>query len=102
MRSRTKFYTFFSLLTLFWIPLLLTMMIPEFNPLVIVYLLIYIISSTILYRRYIQNRKPEYPLGVYDPDDLSFPRSNLPRPIYKDMREHPEYFKNRNKKKKEE
>ena len=102
MRSKTKFYIFFSLLTCFWIPLLLTMVIPEFNPFVIVYLFFYITSSVILYRRYILNRKPEYPYGVYDPDDLSFPRSNLPRPIYKDIREHPEYFKNRNKKKKEE
>jgi len=83
-------------------PLLLSLILPEFNPVVILPLLVYIFSSTNIYQQYILSRKPEYPLGVFDPNDISFPRSNLPRPIYKDIREHPEYFKNRNKKKKEE
>ena len=102
MRSRTKFLLLFSILTTISAPLLLSYIIPVFNPVVILLLLIYIFSSAILYQRYILGRKPEYPYGVYDPDDISFPRSNLPRPIYKDIREHPEYFKTRNKKKKED
>lgn len=77
-------------------------MMPTFNPLVYIPLLINIFSTANLYQRYILHRKLEYPYGEYEPDDISFSRSNLSRPIYKDIREHPEYFKNRNKKKKEE
>jgi quinol-cytochrome oxidoreductase complex cytochrome b subunit len=43
--------------------------------------------------------RTRYPLASPDPKgDIYFPRSSIPRPIHRDLREHPEYFEKRKKK----
>jgi hypothetical protein len=60
----------------------------------------YIFVSCFLYLRYVKKVKPKYPLSPPSPEqDVYFPRTNIPRPIYKDHRDHPEYFDKKKKKK---
>lgn len=59
------------------------------------YVVFYVLASCYLYKRFIKGARPKYPLGIWDPDDVYFPRFNIPRPIYRDFREHPEYFRRR-------
>ena len=43
--------------------------------------------------------RTRYPMASPDPKgDIYFPRSNIPRPVHRDLREHPEYFEKRKKK----
>jgi hypothetical protein len=65
-------------------------------------LMFYMFFAAILRNIYLKGIKPRYPLGIRDPDNLSFPRTNIPRPIFKDLREHPEYFEKENKRKTDE
>jgi hypothetical protein len=38
-------------------------------------------------------RKKQYPQVLLDGyDDIYFPRTNIPRPLYRDIRKHPKYF----------
>ena len=46
----------------------------------------WIIGEAVLYKIYWKRVKPVYPLGVADPDDIYFPRFNIPRPLYLDER----------------
>lgn len=58
----------------------------------------YFLVSAILYNRFIRGRKPKYPLSPPGREwDPYFPRSNIPRPIHEDVREHPEFFKKKEK-----
>jgi len=50
-----------------------------------------------------RSKRPKYPAMSPDPGgDIYFPRSNIPRPVYRDVREHPMFFgiKKRSRKKK--
>lgn len=49
-----------------------------------------------------RSKRPKYPAMSPDPGgDIYFPRSNIPRPVYRDVREHPIFFgiKKRSRKK---
>ena len=49
--------------------------------------------------RKLKGTKTKYPMASPDLEgDVYFPRSNIPRPIHRDFREYPEYFKKRKKK----
>ncbi len=48
---------------------------------------LWVIGQAVLYKRYYVGVKPKYPLGVGNQDDIYFPRSNIPRPVYLDERE---------------
>jgi hypothetical protein len=62
----------------------------------------YIFASYFLYLRFVKKVKPKYPLSPPDLEqDVYFPRTNIPRPIYKDFHDHPEYFDKKKKKQKE-
>lgn len=40
-----------------------------------------------------RGKRPKYPAISPNPrGDIYFPRSNIPRPVYKDMRIHPRFF----------
>ena len=55
--------------------------------------IIYLVFSAVIYATYMGKRKKQYPLVLLDGnDDIYFPRTNIPRPLYRDMRTHPEAF----------
>jgi hypothetical protein len=73
-------------------------MLPIFAFLSVMLAVFYIFVTRFLYLRFVKKVKPKYPLvppgsgqGPY------FPRTNIPRPIYKDFREHPAYFDKKKK-----
>ncbi len=53
------------------------------------------IGQGILYKRFYLGVKPRYPMGATDPDDIYFPRSNIPRPIYLDERKRKAAMRNK-------
>lgn len=65
-------------------------------------LMVYLFIAAILRNIYLKGIRPRYPLGFRDPDDLYFPRTHIPRPIFKDLRGHPEYFEKENNRKTDE
>lgn len=74
-------------------PLLATLLISSEYLIAVIYTGIYLFISYYLYVRYIKGSGPRYPLASPDPEkDIYFPRTNIPRPIYRDFREHPAYF----------
>jgi hypothetical protein len=56
------------------------------------YLTIYSVGVLYLYKRFIKKTNIRYPLAFLGEPDAYFPRFNILRPIYVDVREHPEYF----------
>ena len=53
----------------------------------------YLLFSAILYVTYVAKRKKQYPQVLLEGyDDIYFPRTNIPRPLYRDIRKHQEYF----------
>jgi hypothetical protein len=53
----------------------------------------YLLFSAILYVTYVAKRKKKYPQVLLDGyDDIYFPRTNIPRPLYRDIRKHQKYF----------
>ena len=53
----------------------------------------YLLFSAILYATYVAKRKKQYPQVLLDGyDDIYFPRTNIPRPLYRDIRKHQKYF----------
>lgn len=101
MNRKRKFLFLFSGMTILVVPLITTVLISKAYLLAIVYTGFYLFISYILYLRYIRGVRPKYPLASPVKDqDIYFPRSNIPRPIYQDYREHPEFFEK--KKKREE
>ena len=70
----------------------------DFNPygsFTLIFLCVGVLIGAVVGIRIIRRRwKPGYPLASPDPKgDIYFPRSNIPRPIHRDFREYPEYFK---------
>ncbi len=65
-------------------------------------LMAYLFITAIMRIIYLKGIRLRYLLSLRDPDDLYFPRTNIPRPIFKDFREHPEYFKKENNRKTDE
>ncbi len=54
----------------------------------------YHLFSAILYVTYVGKRKKQYPQVLLDGyDDIYFPKTNIPRPLYRDIRKHKKYFK---------
>ncbi len=54
----------------------------------------YLLFSAILYVTYIGKRKKQYPQVLLDGyADIYFPRTTIPRPLYRDIRKHQKYFK---------
>ena len=53
----------------------------------------YLLFSAVLYVTYVGKGKKHYPQVLLDEyDDIYFPRTNIPRPLYRDIRKHPKYF----------
>jgi hypothetical protein len=77
---------------LFTIPSLYAIDIPVSYVFAGVYVSIYAVGVLYLYKRFIKGVKSRYPLAFPGEPDAYFPRFNIPRPIYLDVREHPEYF----------
>jgi len=90
----------FSLLTIVTVPFLAVFVI-TFSGFAIVCAGFYLFVSYFLYLRYVKKVRPKYPLASPSLEhEPYFPRTNIPRPVYKDYREHPEYFDKKKKKKK--
>ncbi len=65
-------------------------------------LMAYLFIAAIMRIIYLKGIRLRYPLGFRDPDDLYFPRTNIPRPIFKNLRGHPKYFEKETKRKTDE
>jgi len=62
---------------------------------------VYLFVSYFLYLKYVKKVRPKYPLASPGLEqEPIFPRTNISRPVYKDYREHPEYFDKKKKKQK--
>ena len=57
-----------------------------------IYVAGYAVGVQLLYKRFIKKVKPHYPLAFPGNPDSYFPRFDIPRPLYLDMMEHPDYF----------
>ncbi len=94
-----KFVLLFSFWT-FWMALLIIPPALTQNILGIIsaveYTSVYTIGALLLYKRLVMRVKPRYPLSFPGDVDSYFPRFNIPRPIYLDLAEHPEYFEKTN------
>jgi len=60
----------------------------------------YVFATRFLYLKFVKKMKPLVPPGPEQ--DPYFPSTNIPRPIYKDYREHPAYFEKMKKQKEKE
>jgi hypothetical protein len=56
-----------------------------------------IVLIAAFYSLYIKENKPVYPINHPSERDVYFPFSDVPRPIYKDFKDHPDYFKEKEK-----
>jgi hypothetical protein len=56
------------------------------------YSVAYAIGVLLLHKRLVKNVKPRYPLAFPGGVDSYFPRFDIPRPIYLDLAEYPEFF----------
>ncbi len=93
-----KFLLRFSLLTVLMVPLVAALL-PIDATAGAMFIGFYIFASYFLYLKYVKKVKPKYPLSPPSPEqDVYFPRTNIPRPIYKDYHDHPEYFDKKKKK----
>ena len=83
-----SFWTFWAAITVFPI-------VFNWNTFSILFLTIYLSAYTvgvmILYKRLVRKVR-RYPLAFPGGVDQYFPHFNIPRPIYLDLSEHPEYF----------
>jgi hypothetical protein len=53
----------------------------------------YLLFTAILYVTYVRKRKKQYPQVLLDGyDDIYFPRTTIPRPLYRDVKQHRKYF----------
>jgi len=61
----------------------------------------FIVYCFLLYRHVYKGEKPKYPLVPPEGQaDVYFPRTDIPRPIYEDVRQYPEFFKPKKRKRK--
>lgn len=90
-----KFVLLYSFWT-FWMALLIIPPVLTLNLFGILfaveYASVYTIGALLLYKRLLKRVKPRYPLSFPGVVDSYFPRFNIPRPIYLDLAEYPEYF----------
>ena len=101
MKRRHKFQLLFSVLNILMVTITAPLIIDNLY-LGITYIVFYLFASSLLYFRYVKGVKPKYPLASPVKDqDVYFPRTNIPRPIYRDYREHPEFFEKKKKKEEE-
>jgi len=62
----------------------------------------FIVYCFLLYKHVYKGEKPKYPLvPPKGRADVYFPRTDIPRPIYEDVRRYPEFFKPKKRKRKE-
>jgi hypothetical protein len=80
-------------------PLMILYMIGGEYLIVVGILMAYLFIAAILRNIYLKGIRPRYPLDFRCIDDLYFPRTDILRPIFKDLREHPEYFRKENNRK---
>lgn len=94
VKSSFKFLVFFSLVTvLIGSQVVLSVLVGNYIW-TIVSGVEYLLFTAILYGTYVRKREKKYPLVLLDGyDDIYFPRTNIPRPIYRDIRKHQTYFK---------
>lgn len=100
MNRRRRFLFLFSALTIFVIPFVIVLLISGEYYFTVMPTGFYLFVSYYLYLRYFKGVKPKYPLASPVKDqDIYFPRTDIPRPIYQDYREHPEFFEDKKKRK---
>lgn len=61
--------------------------------------LVYFCGSYFLYSRYVKRVLPR-PLAPAEANDIYFPRSDIPRPLYEDQRKYPKYLDKKKQRKK--
>jgi len=62
----------------------------------------FIVYCFLLYKHVYKGEKPKYPLvPPKGRTDVYFPRADIPRQIYEDVRRYPEFFKPKKRKRKE-
>lgn len=101
MKGKGKFKLLFSALTMLMTPVMAVSLLSCKYAITALHALFYVVASFFLYKRFVKKAMPRYPLGIWDPDGAYLPRSNIPRPIHADLREHPEYFRKRGEKQKD-
>ena len=100
MSISRKFLFWFAILTAVTVPILAVNMISGAYGPAIMYFGFYLFVSYFLYIGYVKKMEPKYPLGLPPVEqDVYFPRSSIPRPIFRDYREHPEFFERKKEEK---
>jgi len=65
------------------------------------YIFAFFVYCAILYKHVYKGKKPKYPLVPPEGQtDIYFPRTDIPRPIYEDVRRYPGFFKPKKKRRK--
>lgn len=93
-----KFLLRFSVLTTLTIPFLALLLLSKAYLPALAFTVLYLFFCYFLYLRHVRRVRSKYPLAppILE-QDVYFPRTNIPRPIHKDYREHPEYFDKKKK-----
>jgi len=96
LKGRTKFLLMFLPISIVAIPVTILMVLEGECLAALAPAFLYLFASALLYDRYIRGRKPRYPLAYPGRErDPYFPWSDIPRPVYEDVREHPDFFEKR-------
>lgn len=111
MKKKTKFWLLFFLGFCLFIPLfVLLVAVQAFVTGITLYGVLYgglslagfLMYCFLLYRSVYAGAKPKYPLVPPEGrTDIYFPRTDIPRPIHRDVRQYPDYFKKKKKKTRE-
>jgi hypothetical protein len=96
LNRKRKFLFLFATLTIVVVPFTIMLLVSGNYGFVVEPAGFYLFASYYLYLRYTRGVKTKYPLAS-PVKDIYFPRTNIPRPIYQDYREHPELFEDKKK-----
>jgi len=100
-RRKVKFLILLFLSLLLFVPFVIFSAMFRLIPYVLSFSFGLVIYCTLLYRHVYKGKKPKYPLVPPEGrTDIYFPRTDIPRPIYEDVRRYPEYFESKRKKRK--
>jgi len=101
LKRKIKFWLLLLLGTLIFMPFILISVLTQLFIYAASFLGGFLIYCYMLYRHVYKGEKPRYPLVPPEGrTDIYFPRTDIPRPIYEDLRRYPQFFKHKRRKKK--
>jgi hypothetical protein len=93
LRRKVKFWLLFWLGILVYTPFVMLSLMARIVLYAASSSVVFVVFLFLVYRSVYRGAKPKYPMAFPEgKSDIYFPRSNIPRPIYEDVRRHPDFF----------